>query len=144
MRQVIASSVRFVTGFSLWQNLDRINLHLIIYIAGWSNKAYIGICSRRNNTIQINGNSGRVIQLSLLDIPLVRLFRNLGIGQDIKVHIRICIGDVISPIKDRIPIRSVAYFHDHPIQKYTTACWAFIVNQVPARMSINDQSTTKC
>ena len=123
----------------LWQNLDRIDFHVIIDIAGRSNEAYIGICSRRNNTIQINCNSCRVIQLRRRDIPLVGLFRNLRVGQDIKVHIRICIGNVISPIKDRIPSRSVAYFHDDPIQKYTTTRGTFIVNQIPTRMPIDNQ-----
>lgn len=75
---------------------------------------------------------------------MVGFCRNLRVRQDVEVHVRVCICNVVPPIKDRIPVVSIADFDNDPIQEYTAACRTLIVNQIPAGMSVDNQINPQC
>jgi hypothetical protein len=144
MRQQLPHLLFLLQRFSLWQSLDGIDFHFVIHITGWGGKSNIRIGSRRDNTIQINGDARRIIELRCGNITLVRLFGDLGVGQDIKVHVRVCIRNVVPPSKDRIPVVPIAYLDDDPIQEYTRACRTLVVNQIPTGVPIDSQVDPQC
>lgn len=94
---------------------------MTIGIACRSCEPYIRIGSRWGDRIYVDGNASSVVQRRRRNIALICLLGDLRIRENVEVHVAVCVGDVVTPVKDCVPINAIADFDDDPIQENTGA-----------------------